>query len=128
MFSFFKKKGNNLEEDVTKIVARCLGVDPKLEDNWVGNFSVNTGSELIKCEIYSTVLHIANHSLLLMNQHEIDTEHGKCHLVDYHSSEYNVRILRIPDPDSGEIIFMFNQTVNGEVRFQVQVDIDFVLI
>ena len=113
--------------EVAEMVAHCLGVNPAMKDNWVGRFKIETDNKILDCEIYSSVLHIGNDSLILMNQHEIDAEIGKVYLVDYFTSEYIMRLLRMPDPETGEIIFMLSKSINQEIQYSVKIEIDFSL-
>ena len=111
--------------EVAEAVAHCLGVDPQKKDNWVGKFLLNADGRNIECEMYSSVLHVGNDSLMLMNQQEVDAEIGKVHLVDFFTSAYTMRLLRMPDPETGDMIFMLSKTIRGEVQYTVNVEIEF---
>jgi hypothetical protein len=113
--------------EVAEKVANCLGVNPAMKDDWVGRFKLETDNKFLDCEIYSSVLHIGNDSLILMNQHEIDAEIGKVYLVDYFTSQYTMRLLRMPDPETGEIIFMLSKSINQEIQYSIKIEIDFSL-
>jgi hypothetical protein len=111
--------------ELAEAVAYCLGVDPEKKDNWVGKFELHEGDKTLQCEIYSSVLHVGNDSLILMNQQEIDSEIGKVCLVDFFTSEYTMRLLRMPDPETGKMIFMIAKSVRQEIQYTVKVDITF---
>lgn len=111
--------------EVAEAVAHCLGVDPQKKDNWVGKFVLNADDRNDECEIYSSVLHVGNDSLILMNQQEVDADIGKVYLVDFFTAAYTMRLLRMPDPETGEMIFMLSKTIRGEVQYTVKVDIEF---
>ena len=120
-----ESKEQRVMREVAEEVAYCLGVDPIKKDNWVGKFSLNIDEHIFHCEMYSSVLHVGNDSLILMNQQEVKAEIGKVYLVDFFSSAFTMRILRMPNPETGEMIYMLSKTINGEVQYTVNVEIQF---
>ena len=56
--------------DVAKEVAFCLGVNPGFKDEGVGKLYFENEAQSYECQVYSTVMHVNNDSLLLMNYHQ----------------------------------------------------------
>lgn len=112
--------------NVNQAVSRCLGVNPVFEDNWIGKFTLNIDDKEINCELFEYALHIGDDSLRLMNFQDIDSPAGKCYLVDFHRANYNIRILRMPKPETNEMFFMLSKTINKEIQFTNHVLIEFI--
>ena len=115
-----------LIEELQREVAECLGVDPAWGDGWVGHFQLEVEGGTRSCELYSSVLHVGNDMLHLMNHQVLDIETGKAYLVDYHGSKYVARMLRLIDPDTGKMIVTVGISVDGVVQSTEVANITFV--
>jgi hypothetical protein len=115
-----------LIEEVQREVAKCLGVDPTWGDGWVGHFQLEVKGGTRSCELYSSVLHVGNDMLRLMNYQLLDIGTGKAYLVDFHGSKYVARLLRQIDPDTGKMIITVGITVGGVVQSTEVTNITFV--
>jgi hypothetical protein len=115
-----------LIQKVQREVAECLGVDPNYGDGWVGHFQLKVEGDTRRCELYSSVLHTGNDMLQLMNHQVLNVEARAAYLVDYHSRKYVARILRLKDPDSGNMISTVAITVGGVVQSTEVVNITFI--
>ena len=115
-----------LMEEVQQEVAECLGVSKAFGDQWVGRFQLKLGRDNRDCELYSSVLHIGDDVLRLMSHQVLDTAVGRTYLVDFFSSDYIARIIRIFDTDIQKMTTTIGITIGGVVQSTEVVDITFV--
>jgi hypothetical protein len=64
---------------------------------------------------------------MMGNHHRFDIETGKAYLVDFFGSKYNVRILRMIDPETRLMTITVALTVGGVVQLSEVVNITFVV-
>lgn len=112
-------------------VSGYLGAPQQLGIDWVGQFSIATSSDTVKCKVYASTLifdedNLENEAVLhLVNHKAVDVPSGRCYILDYFTTGFTVRIGRIPEGVDGGPCYTVYLIENGEEIGRQDVEIEF---